>query len=175
MKTADFFTQKMILAFILVFTFSVANSQGPGMRGNPQQKREKIKTYKIAFITEKLNLTPEEAEKFWPLYNAHMEEMDELQKSKFESISDKKKNVSEITNEEAQTVIDEILENEQKILDLKIDFKNKLKPILPAKKILRLFDAEREFRMELMKRLSENGRPERPEQPEQPERPEYRP
>jgi hypothetical protein len=172
MKTADFFTQKMLLACILVFTFSVANSQDPGMQRNPQQKKERIKTYKIAFITEKLNLTPEEAEKFWPVYNANMKEMGELQKTRFENIPNAPKDLEDLTKEEAEAAIDEILENEQKILDLKIEFKNKLKPILPAKKILRLFDAEREFRMELMKRLSGNGNSERPERTERPERPE---
>jgi len=172
MKTTAFFTQEMLLAFILIFTFSTANSQEPGMQRNPQQKKERIKTYKIAFITEKLNLTPEEAEKFWPVYNANMNKMEELQKNRFENIPNAPKDMEDLTKEEAEAAIDEILENEQKILDLKIDFKNKLKPILSAKKILRLFDAEREFRMELMKRLSGNGNSERPERTERTERPE---
>ena len=170
MKTTHFIAQKTMLTLVLLFSFATANSQRPGMEGNPQQKKEKIKTYKIAFITEKLNLTSEEAEKFWPVYNAHMDQMEKLQKSKFQNISGKKKDISEMTNEEAGAIVDGILENEQQILNLKIEFKNQLKPILPTKKILRLFEAEREFRMELMKRLSGNGISERPERPERTER-----
>ena len=40
--------------------------------GQPRlnQKREQIKALKIAYITDELKLTPEEATKFWPLFNA---------------------------------------------------------------------------------------------------------
>jgi Spy/CpxP family protein refolding chaperone len=170
MKTTRFLTQKLLFAIIMLFAFTAASSQGPGMGRNPRKKMEKIKTYKIAFITEKLNLTPEEAEKFWPVYNSHMKEMEQLQKTRFDNIPNAPKDMEDLTKEEAEAAVDEILDNEKNILDLKIEFKNKLKPILSAKKILRLFDAEREFRMELMKRLSGNGISERPERPKRQER-----
>ncbi|WP_340154759.1 hypothetical protein [uncultured Winogradskyella sp.] len=40
--------------------------------------REKIKTLKIAHITEQLDLSKSEAEKFWPIYNANEEAKDKL-------------------------------------------------------------------------------------------------
>jgi hypothetical protein len=40
------------------------------------QNGEKIQTLKIAFITQKLQLTPDEAEKFWPIYNQYDNEME---------------------------------------------------------------------------------------------------
>jgi len=171
MKTTQNFTKGLIISTILLFAVLSGFAQGgPGKGRNYQQKKEKIKAYKIAFITEKLNLTTEEAEKFWPVYNEHMDEMDKLQKKKFSDTPPNPEELSELSDEKAETIINEILVGEQKILELKIKFRDELKPILSAKKILMLFDAEREFRMELMKRLSGNGISERPERPERPER-----
>jgi len=41
----------------------------PPPRPMTKQQREKLELFKIQFITKKLDLTPAEAEKFWPLYN----------------------------------------------------------------------------------------------------------
>ena len=62
-------------------------------------KRENIEAMKIGFITKKLDLTPEEAQKFWPVYNQYNDKMKDLRKKrkldyreakqKFEGMSDK--------------------------------------------------------------------------------------
>ncbi|MBQ0741530.1 sensor of ECF-type sigma factor, partial [Aquimarina celericrescens] len=44
--------------------------------------REKIKAFKIAYITEKLNLSSKEAQEFWPIYNNHEEIIENLRKEK---------------------------------------------------------------------------------------------
>jgi len=55
----------LIIIISLMFTaLAVAQGQGMGQTDN-----EKLTAYKIAFFTQRLNLTPAEAEKFWPLYN----------------------------------------------------------------------------------------------------------
>jgi hypothetical protein len=51
---------------VMVGSISFANAQN----GNGQ-RQEKIQALKIAFITQKLKLTPAEAEKFWPVYNQY--------------------------------------------------------------------------------------------------------
>ena len=161
MKTKHFITQKMLFSVIMLFAFATAIAQGPEMERKSQQRKERIKTYKIAFITEKVNLTSEEAEKFWPVYNEHQSQMEKLQEKRFKSEQPGPKDIADLTDTEAEAITDEMLENELQIFNLKKEFRNKLKPILSAKKILMLFNAEREFRIELMKRLSDNKRPER--------------
>ena len=51
--------------FIVVFITSSVFSQKRG------ENKEKIKALKIAYLTEKLDLSSNEAEKFWPIYNKH--------------------------------------------------------------------------------------------------------
>ncbi|RLD61292.1 MAG: hypothetical protein DRJ05_02930 [Bacteroidetes bacterium] len=154
MKTKHFITQKMLFTFFMLFAFSSVIAQGPEMGRDQQQKKERIKTYKIAFITEKVNLTAEEAEKFWPVYNEHQSQMENLQEKRFKGKPPRPNDIADLTDTEAEAAIDEMLENELQIFNLKKKFRDALKPILPAKKILKLFNAEREFRIELMKRLS---------------------
>jgi len=61
------------------------DERGPGpKRGDrmrPEQ-REKIEMFKIQFITKNLELTKNEAEGFWPVYEAHKKEMQEIIKTK---------------------------------------------------------------------------------------------
>lgn len=45
----------------------------PPMERISKAQRAQMESFKIQFITKKLNLTPEEAEKFWPVYNEQKE------------------------------------------------------------------------------------------------------
>lgn len=45
----------------------------PPMERMSKAQRAQMESFKIQFITKKLNLTPEEAEKFWPVYNEQKE------------------------------------------------------------------------------------------------------
>jgi len=159
MKTTTITSIKVLIAVIFLLSTISTIAQGPGMGQKSRKKKEKIKTYKIAFITEKINLTPEEAEKFWPVYNVHMDKMQELQEKRFESRPPASEDFNKLTDTDAEAILDKMLDNEQKIANLLSDFRNTLKPILPPKKILLLFNAEREFRIELMKRLANNKKP----------------
>ena len=74
---------KFILPIILLFISSVSFSQ------DFKEKREKVKALKVAYITEQLELTTEEAQKFWPLYNAFDDKQAELRHEKMRAILDR--------------------------------------------------------------------------------------
>ena len=80
-----------LLSFIM--TFFVAQAQErPMNRQNMQPpprpmnkvQRERLESFRIQFITKKLDLTPAEAEKFWPLYNEQKEASQNLMQEKKE-------------------------------------------------------------------------------------------
>ena len=58
---------KKIIIYIPVFLFCSLSIFAQKKR----ESREKIRTLKIAYVTEKLNLTENEAQKFWPIYNTY--------------------------------------------------------------------------------------------------------
>ncbi|MDF1674025.1 MAG: hypothetical protein P1U41_10990, partial [Vicingaceae bacterium] len=123
---------------------------------NQKEKRAKLKALKTAYITEKLALTSEEAEKFWPVYNRHEENKLSLRRS---VKSDFKKGVSidEMSDEEVSKMVNANIELKEKELTQYKIFIAELKSILPIKKIAKLNQAERTFKKELLKKIKKGG------------------
>lgn len=115
-----------------------------GSSAQEKEKKENRKAKKIAFITQKLDLTPAEAEKFWPVYNEAETERIALRKEHKAAKPDKK--ISEMTDTEVETLIDKGLEMQQKELDLRKKYHAKFKEILPIKKVAKLIHLEHEFK-----------------------------
>jgi len=105
-------------------------------------RRERIKALKVAYLTEQLELTKIEAEKFWPIYNAFEKEEDMQRRLGRE----KRKNLSDdITESEAKSMLNDMIAYESERQKQKVDFIENLIKILPAKKIIKLKVAEDEF------------------------------
>ncbi len=110
-------------------------------------EREKIKALKIAYLTEKLDLSPSEAEKFWPLYHAYQKELRALKGPKPRAKPDA------LSAEEAKARIEELLESDAKRLALRRQYTAKFLEVLPPQKVLKLYRAERTFQRFLFKKL----------------------
>ena len=121
----------------------------------PSESREKIKALKIAYLTEQLNLTTTEAEKFWPIYNAHDKEHNALRykmRIAIKNAIDKNTSVDNISEKEAQDLIQLKLETDKKIYQSQSAFISKVKKVLSYKKIMKLQVAEMEFGRKLMRK-----------------------
>jgi hypothetical protein len=108
-----------------------------------KEKRERIKTLKIAFITEKLELTETEAQKFWPIYNAHETNNDALRQQSRQNRKDA--DLESMSEADAKSMIDKMLVLEQKKLELRTKFASDLMKVIPAKKVILLKISEDEF------------------------------
>lgn len=124
-----------------------------------EEKRERIKALKVAFITEKLQLTPEEAERFWPIYNEFDEKRLNLEMEISGQRMGKMPDIALMTDEEVDRFIQERLQREEQVLNLKKEYYLKFKEVLPIKKVFRLFEAETGFKKLLLERLQEGHRP----------------
>lgn len=143
-----------IMAAIIALALPVTSQEHHG------QKAERIKALKTAFITEKLALTPKEAEKFWPVYNDLEERERELHRSMSRSFANGKPDISGMSDEELEELIEGKFNKELALLELRLEYYEKFKEILPVSKIFRLYEAEMQFRKVLLQRLKEE-RPER--------------
>ncbi len=120
--------------------------------------RERLKAYKIAYLTEELNLSPKEAQSFWPLYNTFEEALNKLKKEErtlFVSFKDQSKNTS-ISDQEAEKIIDSYTRYDKLKFDLKNQFLIDLRKVISSKKILLYIKAEKGFNRKLMKRYRHN-------------------
>ena len=145
---------KFILPIILLFISSVSFSQ------DFKEKREKVKTLKVAYITEQLELTTEEAQKFWPLYNAFDDKQSELRHEKMRSILDRFKpgNVEKLSEKDASNSLAQMEKIEEDLFNLKKKFIKDLQGVISAKKIIKLKKAEEDFNRELLKQMREKRR-----------------
>lgn len=112
-----------------------------------QSNRDKIKTLKIAFITEKLNLSEKEAQQFWPIYNNFEEESSKLKRDNYELR--KNMNFDTISEEDAKKLLNDIRLNENKKQSLENDFIDRLTKIMSAKKIILLHKIEDDFKRKM--------------------------
>ena len=116
-------------------------------------RHEKIKALKVAHISEQLDLTPEQAAKFWPIYNASEEKMHALRKTERREILEKIKNgFDTLTDEEANELIEKSIDLKQKELAVYRELVSQLKGKLPPKKIILLRKAEEDFKRKLLER-----------------------
>lgn len=140
---------KITYLLLLICSFQLGFGQEKDAR------KEKIKTLKIAFISQKLDLTSEEAEKFWPVYNKYDEKIMQL---KEEQLKLKLQNRN-LTGEEALKKIEEAEQKEAEIMALKKKMRTELIPIITAEKVLKLEQLEHEFHRKLLEKLRERGNP----------------
>ncbi len=143
-----------ILAIVTLFSSISFYAQGEKMK----EKREQIKTLKVAFITTELDLTSAEAEKFWPIYNAFEEKEFELKHLKMRSFIKRfREGKDKMTEKEANSLLSQIENNEEDIFVLRKKFFLNLKGVLPALKIIRLKKSEEDFNRKLLLQYRNKG------------------
>jgi hypothetical protein len=76
------------------------NAQGDG------SKRENIESMKIAYLTKKLNLTPDEAQKFWPVFNQFSGELDAVKSKRKKVIRNTKEDFDQLSDKDVEKVVD---------------------------------------------------------------------
>ena len=132
----------IILVFVLLSNVSFSQNES---------KSDKVETMKIAFLTNKLNLTAEEAQVFWPLYNEYSQKMEILRKAKKSEHDEIKSKNGMPTDKEIAAYMDEVFSTKQKELDLQKEYYAKYVKLLPMKKVALLYQAENQFKKELLR------------------------
>ncbi len=128
-----------------------------GQNHRMAKKREKIEVQKIAFITKQLDFTPEEAQKFWPVYN----QFSDARKQLHEQHKENRKDIDNLSDSEIEKLVDNHIILDQKELDLKKKYHTEFKKVLSNKKVAKLYHAEHMFNKDLLRRLKggkERGR-----------------
>ena len=68
----------LILSFVCMAAIANAQDAEPELS---EKQQENVKALEIAFITKELDLNPDEAQKFWPVYNQYSKEINEAHKN----------------------------------------------------------------------------------------------
>lgn len=119
------------IVYLILFLLPFSGMAQDGIRGESRQRLEAIQ---IAYLTKELSLTTQDAEKFWPVYNKYQDELRGLLKNGGE---------------------EDVLNRQQKALDIRKKYKPDFVKILGADRTNKLFQAEDKFR-EMVKRELQN-------------------
>jgi len=127
----------LLISFVIVCGLAKAQNEQPS---DLQQKEQNIEALKVAFISKELNLTPAEAEKFWPVYNQYSQELKLTMKDN-----------------------PDVLDRDEKVLNLRKRYQEQFIKIVGPERTNNLFGAEGRFRQLLIRRLrNQQNHPNRP-------------
>ncbi|PQB04602.1 hypothetical protein [Aureitalea marina] len=137
----------MILLLLIGFSSLAQNGRG-----------ERIRAYKTAFITDKLDLSSEEAERFWPVYNKYQDQLEEIRKEERQEISSVVSDLENLSEDEANYLIDKGLEYSKRRVDVQALMVDELRVVISPKKVLKLRRVEESFKREMLNRFRDNKR-----------------
>lgn len=138
----------MLLFSVLICQIGLAQPPQPG-----PEVREEIESMRIAFFTRKLQLSPDEAKVFWPVFNSYTDEMNTLRKEHGKKMRSSQEKLDNMSAAEIEKLADEEIAFGQQELDVRKKYHAQFKQVLPAKKVVMLYHAEDEFKRELIGRL----------------------
>lgn len=140
--------KKSLVILLLLTAF------GLQAQGRFKEKKEQIKALKTTFISTELNLTPTEAEKFWPLYNAFEDKQREIKHDKRKQFLEANEdNIDQLSAKDAATYLAKSESIEDNLYQERKKFIQSLKEFLPAIKILKLKKAEETFNKKLLQQI----------------------
>jgi hypothetical protein len=114
---------------------------------------EKLNAYKIGFFTKRLNLTSQEAEKFWPVYNEYQAQKNLIQLEKLKLIRTFNQGESTLSDSQVSEIGDKLIGCITQESALSISLHKKLKEVLPPGKVVRFYQAENQYKAQLLNEL----------------------
>lgn len=118
-----------------------------------REAMKKIESARIALITERLGLTPEQAEKFWPLYRQYNMERREL-RQEFRTAR-QGVDMKNLTEEQSTSLMQKSMEVKQKELDLEKKYSKRMTEVISTQQLFKLKNAEKDFQQMILKRLQQ--------------------
>ena len=121
----------LIISFMCMTAMTMA--QETAAPDVSEKKQQDIEALKVAFITKELDLTPDEAQKFWPVYNQYEKEIAVVVKGN-----------------------DDVLDRDEKVLNIRKKYKDQFSKVLGnQQRVNQLFTAQNKFRRLLIKALQQ--------------------
>jgi hypothetical protein len=138
---------KQLFLFLMFITlqYSGLSQPAPATRA---KMGSRVEARRAAFLSERLQLTPEEAQVFFPLFNEYMGKLKTIRQ---QAIPEKR--LEDLSDAEAEKALAAQFDVESRIMDLKKEYYQKWKKVLSPKRIALLHQAEREFKGELLNEL----------------------
>ena len=141
------FGKILVFANILLIAAIVSGQGRPGM--------DKIKSLKVAFITERVGLTSNEATMFWPVYNEHEDALAQIRRKERLEIKSKMVDFDNLSETEANRLLDQLIDLEKEKQELNVEFLSNIREVISPKKTFLLIKAEEDFKKRLLRQIQQ--------------------
>lgn len=121
-----------------------------------QKARNRMESMRIGIITSRLNLTPEEAEKFWPVYNEYRKKLDNVHLERMqiiESLGTPGDSLKTLSDVDSEKILANILRLTDEYARIQADYYNKFKKLIGPQRSLDLYFGEIQFKRAIVKEL----------------------
>lgn len=146
--------KNIIITLVLLCSFVIhaQRTEHGDHKGRNKETKDKIKALAIAHITKELDLSTDEAQNFWPLYNEVKDRRDQLEKEKKSLLNKLEGEFDTMTEASAIAYVDQMVALDKKIGATNLDYKhNEIIKVIGAKRFLKLKKSEVDFRRKLMR------------------------
>ena len=146
-----------IAVFILAIAATVPKNAAQAQPNSRKSERlEDIKAAKIGFITRQLDLTQQEAEKFWVVYNRFENEKETIRRERRKAMAIARiEDFDKLSDRELEKIVDNQITFKEQELAIEKKYNAEFKKVLPIKKVARLYKAEKEFQEQVIKSMRE--------------------
>lgn len=139
--------QMKYTTLLLLVIFTIGSYAQTGSKPN------RVHQAKVQFFNNKLNLSPSESKKFWPVYNDYQSRKNKLTGEKRNLIQYFNENKQNMSGDEIEQSLSRYIAIEKEISQLLEEYNNKFKQILPDEKVLQIYITEVQFRNYLLQKL----------------------
>jgi len=143
---------RQLFRILIVFIFIALGAKAYSQTDDTEKA---LKAEKVAFLTKKLDLTQDEAKKFWPLYDEYWEKKIKILNDRRKLADDFIQNINNITDKEAVDYARRYVESQKRESDLIAEYNKLLLHILPPKKVMLLYQSNYEFKNYLLQKVQE--------------------
>lgn len=144
------FFRPALLTFLLLWTATISTQAQKTTSAQHQERFDRIENAKIAYLTEKLVLTPEQAQKFWPLYTEFNNKRRELGRQQRQLRPEK---LQSLSDEQTSDLLQKMFALRQSEVTLEKNYFEKFQKVLSGKQLGQLFVGEREFTRVILRKL----------------------
>ncbi len=148
-------TRYIFIAFFLILPQAYLAAQQPQRWGRADF--EQVEAERIAFLTRYLELTSDEAKEFWPVYNDYRNRRELLTQERQSAAWYFNQNWRNLQVDEIEEIADKFISLQVQEAKLSEEYHEKFRSVLPAVKVMRLYEAENMFRMQLLRRVRGTG------------------
>ena len=146
----------LVIAFLLVTSGVIAQENQQATEKASENARAKLDAARIALITDRLSLTPEQAQAFWPLYNEYAEQRRQMHmeyKEKRQGLD-----LQNLSEQQQKELLNQRIEEKQRQLNLESKYGERLLNVINARQLMALKKAEEDFRAMILRRIEQRQR-----------------